>query len=153
VISGLSHLEGKTVAILADGGVEPAQVVTGGQVTLQAAASTVHVGLPYNCDLQTLPLVSEAVQAFGQGVVKNINEVKLRVLQSSGIKAGPSFDNLTEYRQRTDEALGSAPDAVTGVIGFKLPPKWQHDGAVCVRQSHPLPLTVVAMSLEAEVGG
>ena len=152
-ITGLHHLEGETVTILADGGVEPPQEVTGGQITLEEPASKVHVGLPYDCDLQTLPLASEAMQAFGQGVVKNLNEVKLRVLQSSGIKAGPSFDALTEYRQRTGEPYGSPPEPVSGLIGFKIAPKWQQDGAVCIRQADPLPLTIVSMSLEVEVGG
>jgi len=153
VILGLGHLEGEEVAILADGGVEPRQTVVGGQITLESPASKVHVGLAYNCDLQTLPFASEALQAFGQGTVKNVNEVKLRVLQSSGVKAGPSFDKLTEYRQRSSEPYGSAPAPVTGMIGFKLAPQWQEDGAVCVRQADPLPLTILSMSLEAEVGG
>jgi hypothetical protein len=154
-ITGLHHLEGMEVAILADGGVEPPQTVTGGTITLDAPASVVHVGLAYDADLQSMPLASEAMQAFGQGVVKNINEVKLRVLQSSGIMAGPSFDEdkLTEYRQRTDEPYGSPPALVNGVIGFKLSPSWQQDGSVCIRQSNPLPLTIVSMSLEVEVGG
>ncbi|MBL1615421.1 hypothetical protein ELD47_31555, partial [Klebsiella pneumoniae] len=33
--AGLSHLEGQTVSILADGNVEPQQVVSGGEVTIE----------------------------------------------------------------------------------------------------------------------
>ena len=153
IINGLWHLEGMEVVALADGGVGPAQTVTNGTITLSAEASKVHIGLAYNADLETLPLATEALQAFGQGLVKNVNEVKMRVLQSSGIKAGPSFDALTEYRQRTDEPMGSPPALVSDVIGFKLPPKWQQNGAVCIRQANPLPLTVVSLTLEVETGG
>lgn len=152
-ITGLHHLEGMEVAILADGGVEPAQTVTNGTITLQSEASTVHVGLAYTADAQSLPLASEALAALGQGMLKNVNRVDLRVLQSSGVKAGPSFDNLTEYRQRSQEAYGSPPELVSAMIGFAVEPKWQQDGTVCIRQANPLPLTIVSMSLEVQTGG
>ena len=105
-ISGLSYIEGKTVSILADGAVHPQRVVSSGSVTLERAASVVHVGLEYNSDLQSLPLALQ-VEAFGQGRVKNLNHVWLRVLESSGIFAGPSSDKLIEAKQRTTEPYGS----------------------------------------------
>jgi hypothetical protein len=153
-ITGLHHLEGLEVSILADGGVEPRQTVTNGAITLEAEASTVHVGLPYNADAQTMPLALEAAAAVGQGVVKNVNEVTLRLHQSSGIKVGPTFDKLTEYPQRlvTDD-YGVAPGMVTGTAAVKLSPKWQEDGAVCIRQSDPLPLTILSLTLDVTSGG
>ena len=83
VISGISWLEGKTVNILADGAVHPQKVVSSGSITLDRAASVVHLGLPYESDLNTLPMALQ-VEAFGQGRVKNLNHVWLRVLESSG---------------------------------------------------------------------
>ena len=100
VISGLTYLEGKTVSILADGAVHPERVVSSGSITLERAGSVVHIGLPYASDLNTLPMALQ-VEAFGQGRVKNINHVWLRVLESSGIFAGPSADKLVEAKQRT----------------------------------------------------
>ena len=55
-VSGLSHLEGKTVAILGDGNVVPSKVVSGGAVALDGAYGKVTVGLPYTADLETLNL-------------------------------------------------------------------------------------------------
>lgn len=153
-ISGLWHLEGMEVVALADGGVEPVQTVENGTITLSAEASKVHVGLAYNSDAQTMPLSIEAARAFGQGTLKNVNEVALRVYQSSGLKAGPSFDKLREYPQRTaDDNYGAPPGMVTGIAQFKLDPSWQRDGTVCVRQSNPLPLTLLAITVEAASGG
>jgi hypothetical protein len=51
---GLEHLEGETVAILADGDVQEQQVVIGGSINLASDFGIVHVGLPYNCDAETL---------------------------------------------------------------------------------------------------
>lgn len=153
VISGLSHLEGKTVNILGDGAVMPQAVVTGGQVTLQQAASTVQVGLPITADLETLPLAMQVDNAFGQGRPKNLNAVWMRVYRSSGIFAGPSFDRLTEAKQRTTEPYGSPPALKSDEIKIAISPSWQAGGQLCVRQVDPLPLTVVSLTLEVAVGG
>ena len=53
------------------------------------------------------------VEAFGQGRVKNLNHVWLRVLESSGIFAGPSADKLVEAKQRTEEPYGTPPNLKT----------------------------------------
>lgn len=53
--SGLDHLEGCTVEILADGSVLPTQVVTNGAITLTIAASQVLAGLGYTAEFSTLP--------------------------------------------------------------------------------------------------
>ena len=149
---GLSHLEGKTVSILADGAVHPQKVVSSGSVTLDRASSVVHIGLEYNSDLQTLPLALQT-EAFGQGRVKNLNHVWLRVLESSGIFAGPSADKLVEAKQRTTEPYGSPPDLKTEDIKIMLTPTWQDNGQIFVRQTDPLPLTIVGLTLEVAVGG
>ena len=151
-ISGLNHLEGKTVSILADGAVHPPRTVVAGGVTLDAPASKIHVGLPIIADLKTLPLILQA-EALGQGRFKNINKVWLRVYRSSGVFVGPSFDKLTEAKQRTTEPYGSPPALKTDELEVVTLPAWTTDGAICVRQSDPLPLTVVSMTLEAAVGG
>jgi hypothetical protein len=153
-LSGLGHLEGKVVDILADGAVHSRRTVTSGSVTLDYAASVVHVGLPIISDLRTLPLAVEGAPASGQGTVKNVNKVHLRVSQSSVIKAGPSFDRLREYPARAvSDPYGSPPALRDGELSLSIDPSWNQDGAVCVRQDLPLPLTVLSMTLEVATGG
>lgn len=152
-LSGLNHLEGEQVSILADGAVMPPQVVTDGAVTMQQSASVVHIGLPITGDLQTLPWMIETDSAAGQGRPKNVNEVWMRVHQSSGIFAGPNFDYLTEVKQRTNEPYGSPPGLKSEEIRLTITPSWTDSGQVCVRQSDPLPLTLVSMVLQVTVGG
>ena len=152
VISGISWLEGKTVNILADGAVHPQKVVSSGTITLDRASSIVHLGLPIEADLLTLPMALQ-VEALGQGRVKNLNHVWLRVLESSGIFAGPSADKLVEAKQRTTEPYGSPPDLKTQDIKIMLTPTWQDNGQLFVRQTDPLPLTIVGLTLEVAMGG
>ena len=151
-ISGLDYLEGKKLNILADGAVHPQRVVSSGEISLERAASVVHLGLPYESDLNTLPLALQ-VEALGQGRVKNLNHVWLRVLESSGIFAGPSADKLVEAKQRTTEPYGTPPNLKTQDIKIMLTPQWQDNGQLFVRQTDPLPLTVVGLTLEAAIGG
>ncbi len=152
-ISGLDWLEGETVSILADGAVHPQRTVTGGQITLDREASVVHVGLPITADFKTLPVAIET-QAFGAGRPKNVNRVYLRVYRSSGIFAGPDEDNLTEFKQRTDEPYGSPPDLKSDEIEIDVDPTWDNNGGqLVIRQADPLPLTVCALSLDVAIGG
>ena len=153
-LSGLAHLEGKVVDILTDGAVHPRRTVTAGAVTLDYAASVVHIGLPMTSDLRTLPLAMEGAAAAGQGTVKNVNKVHLRVSQSSVIKAGPTFDRLREYPARAvTDPYGSPPALRDGELTLSIDPSWNQDAAICVRQDLPLPLTVLSMTLETQSGG
>jgi hypothetical protein len=152
-ISGLSWLEGKTVSILADGAVQPQKVVTSGAITIDRASSIVHIGLPYDSDLQSLPLAMGIDNGMGQGRYKNVNKAWLRVFQSSGIFIGPDANNLTEAKQRTTEPYGTPPELKTQEIQIMLTPSWLDSGQVFVRQSDPLPLTIVGMTLEVAIGG
>ena len=151
-VSGLYHLEGKVVSILADGAVVPQKVVTGGAVSLPRPCSKITVGLPYESDLQTLPMALQ-IDGFGQGRMKNVNKAWLRVDQSSGIFVGPDEDHLVEAKQRTTEPYGSPPSLKSDEILVVMTPSWAASGQIFVRQSDPLPLTVVGVTAEVSIGG
>lgn len=151
-ISGLTWLEGKTVNILADGAVHPQRVVTSGTITLDQACTKVQVGLPITADLQTLPWAAQIDAAFGQGRVKNVNKIWLRVFKSSGIFAGPNAESLTEAKQRTTEPYGSPPELKSQEIEIVIDPSWNDSGQVFIRQSDPLPLTAVSITMEVLIG-
>lgn len=152
-ISGLAHLEGRTVSILADGAVHPRRVVTDGAITLDQSASKVQIGLPITADIQTLPLAAQIDSGFGQGRQKNINKVWLRVYRSSGIFVGPAVDQLVEAKQRTTEPYGTPPVLKSAEIEIMVKPDWGDGAQIFVRQADPLPLTLVAMTLEVAIGG
>lgn len=149
-VSGLTWLEGKTVSILADGSVCPQQVVTDGKIYLEHPANIVHIGLPYTSDAQTLPIFLED-PSRGMGMVKNVHKAALRVYQSSGVMAGPSFDELVEHKQRSTEQPGSPPGLLTGELSLQLYPAWTDAGQVCIRQADPLPLTIQSLSFSISV--
>jgi len=149
---GLWHLEGRTVNALADGAVVRNLTVTNGAITLPAAVTKAHIGLAYLSDMRTLP-VSWQVDGFGQGVIKNVGKVHLRLSQSSGIHLGPDDEHLVEVKQRTNEPYGTAPSLINGWKHTNISPQWQDDGAIVVQQPDPLPVTILCMVLDTSVGG
>jgi len=150
-VGGLTHLEGETVSILADGAVQPQETVSSGSVSLDRAAVVIHVGLPYESDLQTLPAVM-SLDGYGQGRYKNVNKAYIRVFNSSGIFIGPTADRLVEAKQRTTEPYGTPPSLKSDEIAVELKPAWRAGGQVYLRQADPLPLTVVGLTLEVVLG-
>jgi hypothetical protein len=151
LISGLTWLEGKTVSILANGAVHPQRVVTNGQVVLDNPASVVHVGLPITADARTLPLAAQIDAGYGQGRVKNVNKVWMRVVRSSGIFAGPSAERLVQFKQRTTEPYGTPPTLRTDEIEIDVRPDWGNDAAITIRQTDPLPITITSMTMEVVI--
>ncbi|EPY03488.1 phage protein [Magnetospirillum fulvum] len=152
-VSGLDHLEGKTVAILADGDALTPQVVSGGKVTLPRPYSKVHVGLPYQCDLETLDIdVGMTQTGTVQARRKTVARVTLRLWQSREFKAGPSADKLTATK--INITAYSAPVGLySGDKELILQPAWNSNGRVLIRQDAPVPLTVLAIMPDIEIGG
>lgn len=151
-VSGLDHLEGCTVSVLANGAVQPQQVVTGGSITIPVSATKIHVGLPVTADIKTLPPTIQ-VEAYGQARQKNINKVWLRLYRSSGIFVGPNENSLTELKQRTNEPYGMPPVLVSEEVGIPVMPSWGADAQILVRHEDPIPLTLVSISMEVVFGG
>lgn len=152
VINGLHHLEGEEVTILADGAVHPSRTVVGGQITLEEAASLVHIGLSYTADIHTLPMSFEAA-AFGQAKTKNISNAFLRVVNTSGLRVGHLGKTLSEAKQRTTEPYGSPPGVFNREVKVDLRPGWDDSGQIHIQQALPLPTMILSLTLEASVGG
>lgn len=146
-VSGLAHLNGKTVSILADGKVHPQKVVAGGAVTLDYAASNVVVGLPYTAELHTLPATMQ-IEGFGTGRTKNVGRSWIRVYESPGFEIGTESSGLTPSASYAD-----SQNLASGLVEVTLPPAWTQDGQVILQQDNPVPLTIVGMTFEVSVGG
>ncbi|TNV22123.1 hypothetical protein FH968_04410 [Buttiauxella sp. B2] len=152
MFGGLGHLEGQTVNILSDGSVEPQKVVTSGVVTLESPGAVVHIGLPITAEFETLD-----ININGQETLldkkKLMPTVSLIVNASRGIFAGTDKDKLYEYPQREFEFYDDPVDDATGVVEIKLDTDWSKNGRVYIRQTDPLPLSVLAVLPRFTVGG
>lgn len=145
-ISGLGYLEGKTVWVLTDGALHPNRVVSGGAITLQAAATKVVVGLPCEGVLETMNLEGGSGNGTAQGKVKRAHVATVRVHKSLGGKAGASDTSLQEMDYRSPSVpMGSAPPAFTGDLEVEWPGDYSTRMTMVIKKDRPLPLNVVAV--------
>jgi len=149
--TGLTHLNGLTVAILGNGEVYPRQVVTGNEITLSRACSKVHIGLPYTSDLETLNVELGLRSGTMQGKVVKISNVTFRLLNTRGGWLGPNEDNLYEAFTPERLRLGTAPVLFSGDIRQGLGAGYEDGGRIFYRQIDPLPVTISAVIPEITV--
>lgn len=145
-ITGLNHLEGETVTILADGASHPDKTVSGGSITLERSASKVHVGYSYTSTLETLRLEAGADDGVAQGKIKRIHGVTARFFKTVGAELGPDTSNLDRLPFRDSSmAMNQAVPLFTGDKEIYFPSGYENDARVVIRQSQPLPMTVLAI--------
>ena len=143
---GLTHLEGETLSVLADGAVHPDVIVSAGSVTLNYAASVVHIGYGYNSDGQILRLEAGAQNGVALGKTRRIHRVGMLLHDTLGLSIGMDFDNLDEVTFRTSGDLdGVAVPLFSGIISEEIEAAYDFDNQFCWRQSQPLPGTILAI--------
>ncbi len=148
-ITGLDHLEGETVAVLADGGVRENATVSGGSITLSRSASVVHVGLAYTGLLQTMRPEVGFKEGTWQGEIKRINGATIRVYESGTFKFGRDASHLDNALFKTsDVAMGTPPALFTGDKKIGYEGSYDTDARLMIVQDKPLPLTVIAIITE-----
>lgn len=149
--SGLSHLEGRSVNVKADGIVQPDQVVTSGSITLDRAAHDVEIGLNYITEVLTLTPEFMGQTGSAQGHQLSIHEVKVRLHETIGCAV--NLQTLP-FRKFGDSVLDQAPvpfsgDKRAGNLGWG-------DGLaqtlIQQRQPYPFHLLSVVMKLSANEG-
>jgi hypothetical protein len=148
-ISGLAHLEGLTVKVLADGVVQGPFVVAAGQVQLDPPGCIVTAGLPYNSDAELLDVASDTARTN----VKAVEQVIFEVVASRGIYAGEDFDHLRPAKTRKVSDSFGAPALITDQVPVKIASSWNAGGRAVVRQSDPLPLMITGVTRHFEAGG
>lgn len=145
-ISGLDHLEGETVQILADGAAHADKVVSSGSITLDRSSSKVHIGYSYDSVVQTLRMEAGADDGISQGKIKRIHGVTVRFLDSVGAEVGPDANNLDRIPFRDSSmAMDEAVPMFDGDKEIFFPSGYDNDARVFVQQTQPLPMTVLAI--------
>ncbi|MEK7062920.1 MAG: hypothetical protein AAB946_02695, partial [Patescibacteria group bacterium] len=149
-ITGLYHVAGETVQVLVDGATHPDVVVSAtGTITLNYAASVVHVGYVYDSDGACLRFDVGSATGTAQGKVQRMHAVGFRLYETGGMQIGNGFENLTEIVFRTAaDPLGEAVPLYTGDKGdenFSWDGDYERGALICWRFATPLPGTVVSI--------
>jgi len=151
--SGLDHLEGKTVSIIADGIVQTPQEVIGGSITLAEPASSVTVGLPYTHIVEPLP-PSEIGAAGGSRKIRLIEGIfRLRETAALRLDIGRGPSDIALRQIGEDPILDELLPLVSEDIKIRAL-GWQQDGQKPlwkIEQSTPLPFQLLSVTTELKV--
>jgi hypothetical protein len=144
-LSGLYHLEGQSVAILANGATHPDETVSGGGITLDYSSTTAAVGFSYTSEMQTMRIESGSEDGTSQGKPKRIHAVTLRLFETVGIEVGNSSSEIDRIPFRDSSmAMDQGIPLFTGDKEIEFPGGFDNDDRIYVRQSQVLPMTVLA---------
>jgi hypothetical protein len=146
IIAGLNHLEGQTVSILVDGATHPTKVVASNQITLDRFGTDVKVGLSYTSILKTMRIDAGSQDGTSQGKTKRIYEVTARLFETVGVEVGPDLDNMERVPFRTSaDPMDQGIPPFTGDKEVEFRGNYDTDGFMMVRQTQPLPLTLLSL--------
>ena len=151
-ISGLTHLEGETVQILAEGSAHADKTVTSGVITLDRPASKAHVGLGYTSDFETLRIDVGARDGTTQGKIIRFHRVIIRFLQTLGGFFGPDESNLDQiiFREGGDP-MDTAVPLFTGDIELEWDSEYDSNNLIFYRQTQPFPVIIEAVMPQLHV--
>ena len=151
-VTGLWHLEGESVAPYPDGAKHPAVTVTNGTITLNNTATVVSLGYGFESDGQTMPVEGGSQNGTAQGKVKRIHSVGFWLMDTLGLKYGPSATSLTELlNKQWGDNFGEATPLFTGVVKERFEADYDLLGQVYWRADGPFPATVLAIMPEVKV--
>ena len=142
-ITGLTHLEAETVAVLGDGVIQTSQTVNAsGEITITSAA-TVQAGLPFTVQLRTMPLSFLGQGSSILGRIKRVNGVIAEYYNSGDFDYGVSATN--KYTISIDGMGSDITDRKTFPAGYGK------RGQVFIYQQSPEPFTLISLGLEFAV--
>ena len=140
VWSGLDHLEGKTVDVIADGAVHPQVTVSGGSITLQAPASTIEVGLPYTSTLELLHPDVQLADGTSQGRAVSFSELVIRVQDTLGLTVNDVDYTFRDFADPLDTPVPKyTGDITVNMLG------WDSPNNVKLEQKLPLPMQILGV--------
>jgi hypothetical protein len=148
---GLAHLNGETVDVVGDGQILAQALVAGGSITLADPVVVAHVGLAYDCDLESLQINLAGAESV-QGKQKIVRRVDVGVVDARNVRAGVDFDHLEPAKSRYREQWGREPDAKAGLLEYAISASWDPAGKVCIRAGGGLPATILTLTPHMGVG-
>jgi len=135
VLTGMGHLEGLTVEVVAGGSFIGTKVVSGGQITLDEAADHIEAGLHYSSRIETMrPAIEGSVM---EDLPRSWDDLSVRLLNTIGGKVNGQY---LQYVPSDLDELG----LFTGdrdIVGQG----WDDEGRIVVEQDQPYPMMVLAL--------
>lgn len=150
--TGLDHLEGQSVKVIADGSVLSDKVVSGGSVTIDRDAQTsCQIGLDMEPIVETLPL---EVIGLGTNIgrKKRISEVVLRLQETGDFTVNSREVSFKSFgKAGAGSPLDVAPPSFTGDKKVKGLLGWEERQNIVISQNEPAELKVLSVTMNVNL--
>lgn len=144
-LTGLSHLEGETVDVKADGSFQGTFIVTGGQITITRTATIIEAGLNYVPLIKTMPLNIGLQNGPNAASKKKILRAAINFHESNGI--------IVNGQRLADKTIAlnqfDAPTPQTGLKRITLL-GWSLEADIEITQTTPMPMTILSIGMEVK---
>ncbi len=149
--TGLDHLAGRSVRVLADGVDMGAFTVTGGSITLPRTAKRVLAGLMFTPTVDMLAPEIQTQTGTSQGEAMSTNEVTLRFHNTIG--ATVNGDQVLPGRITGPAQLDIAPELFSGDVATSVTGWNKGDSPLAVSQDAPFPFHLLAVIRTLTING
>ena len=139
-ISGLSHLEGETVQVKADGATHPDKTVVSGAITLSRDSYEVVVGMPFTTTVTPLSLNHD----IGMGSMRGQRLRHIRPILEVYKSTRPAVNGKTIPSRSSADEMDQAVDLDTGFLNYGNL-GWTDTLSLTITTSDPLPLTLLGI--------
>jgi hypothetical protein len=146
-ISGLDHLEGKTVQIKVDGATHADKVVSSGALTLDASGGEVVIGLPYTTTIKTLNTEFDVGLGSMQGQRARWARPLIRVYKSTRALVNGEFLPA----RNTANLLGQRVPLFSGYLEYGSL-DWDSTTSLTITVSDPLPFKLTGITGTIDAG-
>lgn len=158
VITGLQHLEGKSVYGLADDVPFEERTVVDGSITLDEAATSVVIGMPFTSEFETAIVDAGSATGTAIGKVSRTNNLGMYLHDTVGGEVS-IYDDQKKARSwqpieysEADYEEDPGYSLFSGIVGPFTPDQgYTTINSIGVRQTLPLPLTVLAVMLDMNI--
>ena len=144
-VTGLDHLEGKEISVLADGSVVRNCVVKNGSITLPHPASTVIAGLGYKTRITPVDPEIRADNGTTVGDKKVVTRATLFLRETRGVSVGPDEEHQITAKLPMPTMWGAPPPLFSGKVDVVLPGLHRDDATITICQDDPLPMTILGV--------
>jgi hypothetical protein len=152
-ITGLSHLEGETVGVWANGKDLGTYTVASGQITgVSEAVTSAIVGLPYTATFKSTKLLFAQAGGTAVNQVKRVSQIGLLLYKTHQRGITYSSDGTTYFNMpdTIDEEIQST-DKVWDSLDIPMFPvnsSWKTDSRVYLKTVSPKPCTVLGLTIQ-----
>ncbi len=151
-LGGFQHLAGETMVAIADGYDMDLLVDSNGYVTLPFKAHNAVIGLPFDFEVEPMPINVDFQSGSIVNTRKRVNTAKVNVLNSRDVTLEYAGRDYAIADRHVGFKLGEPPQPSTGVKELRLT-GWINQGSVKIKSSRPVGVTLLGLEMKVRAKG